>query len=376
MDIPIHFQHRIEKLRRATIEAGANLYLADHGELMGWLTGYQGTETMYRAVLIPVAGPIWAVVRKLDAPQVSSQGWLQNVIGFDDWADPIREVANSITVRNFGSAKILTDSASYSFTAHMLSRLSAELPDATFVFNPGLSDQIRAIKDTFEIRTIRQSSKIADQSMERLRSEIGVGMTSRDAGAIAASSYMKFGGDDGQVGRICLGQGGAGFLHAELDDTPLREGDVLHAELVPKVKRYSSRLMRPIAIGKALPNSESITMALIYHQDQQIAAMISGQVAADVDAVLRNGLLKDGVREVYENVSGYMLGLYGRTPRSSDFSHVFLPNSHWTLQSGMVFHMYTSAEGIGISETVLVTDQGGERLTQTPRQILISGPQT
>ena len=159
-----------------------------------------------------------------------------------------------------------------------------------------------------------------------------------------------------------------------MDDVPLREGDVLHAELVPKVQSYSSRLMRPIAIGKALPEREAITNALIYHQDQQIAAMNSGQVAADVDAVLRNGLIKDGVREVYENVSGYMLGLYGRTPRSSDFSHVFLPNSDWTLQSGMVFHMYTSAEGIAISETVLVTDQGGDRLTQTPRQILVSGP--
>ena len=373
MDIPDCFQWRIDKLRRATADAGASLYLADHGELIGWLTGYQGTETMYRAVLIPVVGPIWAVVRKLDAPQVISRSWLHNVIGFDDWADPITEVANSVIARNFGSAKILTDSASYSFTAHMLSRLSAELPDATFVFNPGLSDKIRAVKDTSEIDTLRQSSKIADQSMERLRSEICVGMTSRDAGAIAASSYMKFGGDDGQVGRICLGRGSTGFLHAELDDVPLREGDVLHAELVPKVQGYSSRLMRPIAIGKVLPKSEAITNALIYHQDQQIAAMISGQVAADVDAVLRNGLIKDGVREVYENVSGYMLGLYGRTPRSSDFSHVFLPNSDWTLQSGMVFHMYTSAEGIAISETVLVTDQGGDRLTQTPRQMLVSG---
>ena len=41
----------------------------------------------------------------------------------------------------------------------------------------------------------------------------------------------------------------------------------------------------------------------------------------------------------------------------------------------MVLHMYTSAEGIGISDTVPVTDDGGERLTRTPRHMLVSrGP--
>jgi Xaa-Pro dipeptidase len=100
--------------------------------------------------------------------------------------------------------------------------------------------------------------------------------------------------------------------------------------------------------------------------------MVSGQVVSNVDAILRNGLVKAGIRNEYENVTGYMLGLYGRTPRSSDFSHVFLPTSQWRLKTGMVFHMYTSADGIGISETVLVTDTGGERLTQSPREVLVS----
>ena len=31
----------------------------------------------------------------------------------------------------------------------------------------------------------------------------------------------------------------------------------------------------------------------------------------------------EGIRDRYDNVTGYMLGIYGRTPRSSDFSHTF-----------------------------------------------------
>ncbi|MDE0457011.1 MAG: hypothetical protein OXI15_06940 [Chromatiales bacterium] len=93
----------------------------------------------------------------------------------------------------------------------------------------------------------------------------------------------------------------------------------------------------------------------------------------DVGAVLRDALVRERIRERYDNVTGWMLGIYERTPRSSDFSHTFLPTSDWPLRAGMVFHMYTSADGIGVSETVLVTANGGERLTRTPRCMLVGG---
>ncbi len=81
-------------------------------------------------------------------------------------------------------------------------------------------------------------------------------------------------------------------------------------------------------------------------------------------------MLAEGLRPVYDNVTGYTLGLYGRTPRTSDFSRVFLPNARWRLEQGMVFHMYVSAGGLGFSETVVVEAEGGRRLTATPRRLL------
>ena len=48
---------------------------------------------------------------------------------------------------------------------------------------------------------------------------------------------------------------------------------------------------------------------------------------------------------------------------------MFLPTADWTLEAGMVFHMYTSARGMSFSETVLVTETGAERLTQTERKL-------
>ena len=38
----------------------------------------------------------------------------------------------------------------------------------------------------------------------------------------------------------------------------------------------------------------------------------------------------------------------------------------------MVFHMYTSAKGVSLSETVLVTEDGAERLTRTDRRLFVN----
>jgi Xaa-Pro dipeptidase len=107
-------------------------------------------------------------------------------------------------------------------------------------------------------------------------------------------------------------------------------------------------------------------------QDQQIAAMKSGAVARDVDGIMRDGVLSAGLRAHYQNVTAYTLGLYTRTPRSSDFSRVFLPSADWMLEDGMVFHVYATAHGLGFSETVVVRPEGGVRLTTAPRRILAS----
>ena len=379
MTIPEPFEPRVARLRALLAELDADLFLADHGELMAWLTGYTVSETMYRAVLVGREEALWMVLRDLDAPQVGRQGWLADVEGFSDWDDPFAVVAASIRRRGFASARIVADSASYSFTVHAQSRLRVELPEAVFIHRPGAGDRLRAVKDGSEIALLRRAARIADRSMERLCAGVGPGVTVRQAGALAASSYLEQGADDGQVGRICRGAGATGFLHAELDDHPLEIGEVLHAELVPRVKRYSARIMRPIAIAppgrQAAPDRQALVERLVFHQDRQIAALAAGAKASDADAVLREALLREGIRDRYTNVTGYMLGIYGRTPRSSDFSHALLPTSDWRLEAGMVFHLYTSAEGIGISDTVLVTDGGGECLTRTPRRLLASrGP--
>lgn len=364
------FAGRVAKARAAMAKAGADLLIVDHAECLAWLTGYTVSETMYRAAFLPREGEPWFVLRELDAGPCRDACWFDDIVGFADTANPHQVMADEIRRRGFAQARIGADHASYGFTAATRDRLAALLPDLRFVDLPGASDLLRAVKSPAEIALIAQAAGIADKAMSAIVGRARTGLSPRAAAAVAAACFLENGADTGETGPIVPGVGDHEFLHGVMTAQPLGDGDILHVELIPKVRNYGARLMRPVLIGEDRRGLSPAAERLVALQDRQIAAMRPGAVACDVDAILRDSVLSEGLRPVYDNVTGYTLGIYGRTPRPSDFSRVFLPNARWRLEEGMVFHMYASAAGLGFSETVVVEAEGGRRLTSSPREML------
>lgn len=366
------FAARVAKARAAMAEAGAELLLVDHAEFLAWLTGYTVSETMYRAAFLPREGEPWFVLRELDAGPCRNACWFSDIVGFPDTAEPQAVMAEELRRRGFAKARIGADHASYGFTAAMRDRFAALLPDARFVDLQRASDLLRAVKSPAEIALIAEAAGIADKAMAAIAAQARPGLSPRAAAAIAAASFLENGADTGETGPILPGLGDHEFLHGVMTADPLADGDILHVELIPKRRNYGARLMRPVLIGADRRGLSPLAERLVALQDRQFAAMRPGALACEVDAVLREAVLAEGLRPAYDNVTGYTLGLYGRTPRTSDFSRVFLPNARWRLEEGMVFHMYVSAAGLGFSESVVVEAEGGRRLTATPRAMLTS----
>lgn len=366
------YDWRIAKAHAAMDAAAVDLLLIDSGELLAWLTGYTVSETMYRAALLPRQGAAWFVLRELDEAPCREKTWITDVIGFADINDPHQAVADSIRTRGFADARIGADINAYSFSAYTAAKLKASLPQAEFIALPGISDSLRWLKSRREIAVLVDASAIADTAMQAIAETIRAGMSTRDAAALAAAAFLREGADTGETGPIVKASGSHEFLHGALKNDLLSEGDILHVELIPRIGGYGARLMRPIIIGTPSARLYEAALRIVTLQDEQIAAMKPGAIARDVDAIVRDGLVTEGWRAAYDNVTAYTLGLYTRTPRTSDFSRVFLPTADWALEEGMVFHVYASACGLGFSETVVVTPEGGKRLTSTARGILAS----
>lgn len=367
------FAARLAALRARLGAAGVAVALFDEIEAMTWIAGYGNSENRWRAVGVPVAGEPFFLIRALDAAPCRERSWIEDVVTFRDWEDPMPVLAAALAKRGLDGAAVGLDFGSYGMPLARFERLKAALPGARFVDLGPVVWELRLTKSPAEIALLRRAAAIADEALRRAAAACVPGATQRTAARVAMDSFVELGADPGPPGPITVGRGWD-FLHGHLGDAPLAHGDVVHIELTPRIAGYSARVMRCVTVGPAEPALARAAATLARLQDRQIAAMRPGAVAHAIDAILREGVLAAGLRPGYDNITGYTLGHYAPAgPRTSDFTRIFHPGATWRLEPGMVFHMYASGGGASLSETVLVTESGPELLTgRLPRGLIVN----
>lgn len=360
---------RVSRLRARMGERGIDLALFDEMEALFWLSGYANSENRWRACLVPAEGEPFFLIRALDAGALRERTWLSDIVTYRDWEDPMAALADAVAARGLNAATIGLDQYSYGMPVARFARLQAALPRARFVDIGRAIWELRLVKSPAEILLLRRAAAVADKAMAAAVAVCKPGRSQREAAAAAIASYIANGADPGPAGPITAGRGWD-FMHRHLGEEPIAKGDVVHLELAPRVEGYSARLMRCAAVGGAGAEQRAAAERIRALQDEQIAAMHPGAAAREVDAALREPMLREGLRASFDNICGYTLGYYHPAgPHTSDFTRSFHPAANWRLEAGMVFHMYASAKGLSLSETVLVTQEGPQRLTQTPRAL-------
>lgn len=368
------FSSRLDKLRSELIAQDVDAALLDEIEALTWLSGYGNSENRYRCVVVPAnskLAPFW-VIRSLDAGPCRRRSYISDIHSYIDWESPFETLKRQLKERGLSRARIGLDFNSYCMPLGRFEQMKTVLPDVQWVDLGPIVWELRLIKSSVEVRLLEKASSIADQTMLRVKEVCKEGASQRDLARVAVASYVELGADPGPPGPISAGRGWD-FLHAHLEDLPLKRGDVVHVELIPNVTGYSARAMRCIAVKEADSTLLRSAVLLEEIQSRQIAAMKPGANARDIDGILRGGVIEAGLREDYDNITGYTLGLYAPAgPRTSDFTRIFHPESEWELKTGMVFHMYAAAAGVSFSETVLITQDGSRRLTKLPRELFIN----
>lgn len=369
LDFPlVEYEKRISAVKERMALRRIDVLLIDQFEHLVYLFGYLPTAAKYQACLLPLDGQPHMIVRAMDRQVFDQQSWVSSCREFADSDDPIDVLIDELATTFRSASSIGIEMDSHILTVDRFSRLRDELPQRWFSNFSGIIAEMRLIKSSAEINYLRHAASIADSCMIGAVNSADAGLSEREPAAIAYGIALRSGADNG---RVLLSASGSqsGSIHGRLGMRALSAGDILHLEMVPQVRGYSARLMRPTSIGLPLPEITSLAKRLVEIQDEQISAIAPGKFGRDIDAIAREKLVTE-LNCPYQNHTGYTLG-YHAQPKTSDHTRIFTHSAKWKLEAGMVFHMFLAVRGIAFGETVLVTSGGSERLTKTNRQLFI-----
>lgn len=365
----IEYRRRVDAVRCKMAERGVDLLLVDAMEHVTYLFGYTPPAQVYQVGIIPMAADPVMIVRGLDEPTYVEQSWVTDYVPFADWEDGLDVLGATLKARGWVGKTIGVELDSNFLTVERYEKTKAVLPEARFIDFSGVVREVRLIKSDVEIALLRKTAKIADAALLAAVEAAGEGVAEREVAAALYSAALKLGADNGRTALIASGRR-SDKLHGALGLQTLAKGDMLHIESIPACRTYGVRLMRSSIIGEPPREIAAAARQLIEIQDEQYSAMRPGVIASDVDKILREKVLRAGLRERYTNTTGYTLGIIA-SPKTSDFTRTFMPHSNWVLEAGMVFHMYCFAKGMAFSDTMLVTQGGAERLTKVDRRLFV-----
>lgn len=252
----------------------------------------------------------------------------------------------------------------------MLRDWQEKLPETTWVETSAVVENLRAIKDEFEIATIRQSIAIAQQAYRTVTADFKPTKTEQDIYYELEATMRQLGAEGVSFHPIVAAEPSGALPHYRPGDMPLGECRTLLIDWGAKVDGYCSDLTRTLhRPGTKSANSDRFNAAYEAVLEAQLAAIAmirDGVEGVAVDAAARSVLAKAGFAEAFSHGLGHGFGLQiHEDPRMG-------PACTDTLRSGMVLTVepgvYFEGEfGIRIEDDLLVTDTGCELLSDLPK---------
>jgi Xaa-Pro dipeptidase len=364
------YEARLARVQAGLRERGLDGLLALQPETVTWVTGFftRGYTTFHLAI-IPANGAPALVCRDVEEHYVDATCVFPDRFMWSDSDDPVAVAASAVRNRLGEAAMVGIEMGAWPLSVVRYEGLRAGLPGCRFEDQSALVRELRLIKSPAEIAWQRRAGKAAEAGMRAAIDSAGVGVSEREMAAEICAAMIRAGSDLPGPGVMSSGER-AFHLHGGYSDRVLEQGDIVQIETTPNVRHYHARFMRPIRVAEATEEDHRIVERLVAIQDSALSEVRPGVPATVPDAVYREGVLAEGLRETYTNKTFYSIGLLLQPAGGEQLEAA--PGCNWSFAEGMTFHTYVLARGFGMSETIAVTAKGYERLTRFPRQLFVA----
>ncbi len=245
-----------------------------------------------------------------------------------------------------------------------------ELEDTSLVPIGDRIEKIRQIKRSDEIEAIRTAASIADRAFDHVLTMIKPGVTEREV-ALALEMQMKKLGATKLSFESIVASGKRGALpHGIASDKVIEAGELVTLDFGCVYDGYCSDMTRTIAVGEVSDEMRDIYHTVLGAQEAALAAIQAGVTGESVDKVARDIIEKAGHGDHFGHGLGHAVGLeVHESPRLA-------PGADDKLEAGMIVTdepgIYVpDLGGVRIEDLVLVTDEGCEILSRSPKELIV-----
>ena len=374
------FRGRVARVQDSMAAAGLDGLVVHSPENICYLAGYHTAGYYYvQAVLVPPAGDPFIVTRGLETANVTAHSWFapEATFGYLDTEDPVDAIVGAMRELGIGTGRLGVEQSGFSFLPiASFHALSAAFPNAEVVNGSGLVEKERMIKSPAEIGYIRQAAAISGVGIQASVDHCRAGVTENLVAGEIYKAMVEKGGEYAGL-PVFLNSGHRTLAaHATPTDKVIEQGETVFVELTGVVKRYAGPLFRTLSVGKpdaTLAHNAAILADML---NAVIDAFRPGATAEEVDAASSRVAAEAGLGSGVRKRVGYSVGLNFPPDWGEGYFLDLKPGATTELRPGMVFHvpptMRLAGEApIAISETVLITEDGREVLTDYPRELIV-----
>lgn len=370
------YEARIFNLRKQMDSAGYDVVVNFSPENINYLTGHDTYAYQYlQACVIGKQGMPVNLLRSIDGTNTLYRSWNRSALIYGDSDDPIEYLA-SLILHIAGSGKRVGFEADPFFVGPSRYNRLVKLLEAEGLqcYEQTIVEDLRLIKSAREIAIMRKGGAATDAAMAAAVALAGEGVSENDIAAKIWSVLIEHGGEFAGLPPFVASGPRTSLGHATWSGRKFQKGDSLAFEIPGVIGRYATPLFRTGFVGEKTEELAKLEQATIRSLELLIENIKPGAICEDVHKINEDNFAAHGFTLGHR--SGYSTGVNYAPDWGEGNILSIRPGEKREIKEGMVFHLVPGIYVAGkhvvvISDTVVVTATGCERLTQYPREVFI-----
>ncbi|MDP6776040.1 MAG: Xaa-Pro peptidase family protein [Candidatus Latescibacteria bacterium] len=368
------YRFRLERVRARMDKRGLDLLLVHNLSDQCYLTGYQTFDPVgYSCFFLPLEGEPVIQVWKAETANVRLNAWVEEIESWETATDPFQVTRRILEERGWAAGRIGVDEEALTLGDYR--RLQDAIGRSELVNLTHFISTVALVKTPREIDLIRRAGGITQLGMDAAIAAAVPGATDNDIAAAGYGAMIGGGSEYMCYAPIVTSGARSGTPHTTHKRNPLASGDPVFLEFGACIHRYSAPQMRTAILSPSAPELTRMAEGCLTALNDVIAAAKPGITGDELAQAGSRGVEMAGPDVYYHGVFACSVGL-GFPPTWEDHPTFLTAGSTTVLEPGMVYHLpiafRLAGKGcVGFSETLVVTDDGCEVLTQGERALVV-----